>query len=49
MQIMNIVEQLNQGSSLNEVIDIIVKIMEESIFEEVQEVLEGREKDDSYS
>lgn len=46
---MNIVEQLNQGSSLNEVIDIIVKIMEESIFEEVQEVLEGREKDDSYS
>lgn len=46
---MNIVEQLNQGSSLDEVINTIVKIMEESIFEKVKEALEGREKDDSYS
>lgn len=46
---MNIVKQLNQGSSLDEVISTIVKIMEESILKEVQEALEGREKDDSYS
>lgn len=46
---MNTIEQLNQGSSLDEVIDMIVKALEESVLEEVKEALERREKDDSYS